>query len=74
MKSDALLNRRVVFKLHGMEPLDATILKQDETGYWIRGDTLATLLDEQKCSLPENDVRYLEFTRIEWLRARRKKS
>jgi hypothetical protein len=37
MKRERLLNRRVVFKLHGMDPLDATILKQDETGYWIRG-------------------------------------
>lgn len=74
MKRDPLLNRRVVFKLHGMDPLDATILKQDETGYWIRGGTLASRLDESNCALPESDVRYLEFSRIEWLRAPRQRS
>jgi len=71
MKRDPLLNRRVIFKLHGMDPLDSTILKQDETGYWIRGGTLAPHLDHANCSLPESDVRYLEFNRIEWLRAAR---
>jgi hypothetical protein len=71
MKRAVLLNRRVVFKLHGMEPLDATVLRQDETGYWIRGGTLAGQLDESNCSRPESDVRYLEFSRIEWLRAAR---
>ncbi|MGA9392028.1 MAG: hypothetical protein WBV69_16475 [Candidatus Sulfotelmatobacter sp.] len=74
MKRDPLLNRRVVFKLHGMEPLDATILKQDDGGYWIRGGTLADQLDQSNCSLPENDVRYLEFSRIEWMRAPRQRS
>jgi hypothetical protein len=71
MKPVRLLNRRVIFKLHGMAPLDSTILKQDETGYWIRGGTLAPQLEQSNCSLPESDVRYLEFTRIEWLRAGR---
>ena len=71
MKRDGLLNRRVIFKLHGMDPLDSTILKQDETGYWIRGGTLAPKLAHSNCSLPESDVRYLEFSRIEWLRATR---
>jgi hypothetical protein len=74
MKPAPLLNRRVIFKLHGMDPLDSTILKQDETGYWIRGGTLAGQLDQSNCSLPDNDVRYLEFTRIEWLRAARQRS
>jgi hypothetical protein len=74
MKPVRLLNRRVVFKLHGMDPLDATVLKQDETGYWIRGGTLAGRLNESKCSLPENDVRYLEFSRIEWLRTPRQRT
>jgi hypothetical protein len=74
MKLDPLLNRRVIFKLHGMDPLDSTILKRDETGYWIRGGTLPPKLDRTNCSLPENDVRYLEFTRIEWLRAPRQRS
>jgi len=26
---ERLVNRRVIFKLHGMGPLDATVLKQD---------------------------------------------
>ena len=73
MKHERLLNRRVIFKLHGMDPLDATVLKQDETGYWIRGGTLAGQLDQSNCSLPESDVRYLEFSRIEWLRAPRQR-
>jgi hypothetical protein len=71
MKRERLLNRRVIFKLHGMDPLDSTILKQDETGYWIRGGALAPQLEQSNCSLPESDVRYLEFSRIEWLRAAR---
>jgi hypothetical protein len=71
MRPAPLLNRRVIFKLHGLDPLDSTILKQDATGYWIRGGTLAPQLDQSNCSLPDNDVRYLEFTRIEWLRATR---
>jgi len=71
MKRKPLLNCRVIFKLHGMDPLDSTILKQDETGYWIRGGTLAPQLVPTNCSQPESDVRYLEFTRIEWLRAAR---
>jgi hypothetical protein len=74
MKLDPLLNRRVIFKLHGMEPLDSTILERDETGYWIRGGTLAPQLDQSICALPDNEVRYLEFTRIEWLRAARKRA
>jgi hypothetical protein len=71
MKLVRLVNRRVVFKLRGMDPLDATVLKQDEGGYWIRGGTLAGQLDRTNCSMPESDVRYLEFGRIEWLRAAR---
>jgi hypothetical protein len=73
MKPDPLLNRRVIFKLRGMDPLDSTILKQDATGYWVRGGTLYPQLDQSNCSLPENDVRFLEFTRIEWLRATRQR-
>ena len=74
MKREGLLNRLVIFKLHGMNPLDSTVLKQDETGYWIRGGTLAPRLEQSNCSRPESDVRYLEFTRIEWLRAARQRS
>jgi hypothetical protein len=74
MKRDVLLNRRVIFKLHGMDPLDSTILKRDDGGYWIRGGTLASHLGQSNCSVPDNDVRYLEFTRIEWLRATRQRS
>jgi hypothetical protein len=74
MKLDPMLNRRVIFKLHGMDPLDSTILKKDATGYWIRGGSLPPFLGNANCSLPENDVRYLEFTRIEWVRAPRRRS
>jgi hypothetical protein len=70
MRPDPLLNRRAIFKLHGMDPLHSTILKQDATGYWISGGILAPQLDPSNCS-QDNDVRYLEFTRIEWLRASR---
>jgi len=73
MKREGLLNRRIIFKLRGMDPLDATILKQDEGGYWVRGGTLFSHLDPSNCSLPDNDVRYLEFARIEWLRAPRER-
>jgi hypothetical protein len=71
MKRGCLLNRRVVLKLRGMDPLDATILKEDETGYWVRGATLAGQFEQTNCSVPESDVRYLDFTRIEWVRALR---
>jgi hypothetical protein len=71
MKRTVMSNRRVVFKLHGMEPLDATVLRQDDTGYWIRGGTLTGRLDQPNCAVPESDVRYLEFSKIEWLRAAR---
>jgi hypothetical protein len=74
MTRTSLANRRVVFKLHGQEPLSATVLKQDETGYWIRGAELAGVLDQPNCSVPESDVRYLEFSRIEWLRTLRRGS
>ncbi len=67
------MNRRVIFKLRGMDPLDSTVLKQDEGGYWIRGGTLAGHLPQANCSLPESDVRYLEFSRVEWVRATRKR-
>ena len=74
MKLAPLLNRRVIIKLHGMDPLDSTILEQDATGYWIRGGTLAPQLDPSNCSVLDNEVRYLEFTRIQWLRATRKRT
>jgi hypothetical protein len=72
MTRTVLQNRRVVFKLHGMDPLDATVLRQDETGYWIRGGTLVGQLDQSNCSVQDSDVRYLEFSRIEWLRTPRR--
>jgi hypothetical protein len=72
MKPAPLLNCRVIFKLRGMDPLHSTILKQDATGYWIRGGTLTPQLDPSNCS-QDNDVRFLEFTRIEWLRAARQR-
>lgn len=73
MKPASLLNRRVIFKLHGMNPFASTVLQNDETGYWIRGALLPNL-DQSNCSMPESDVRHLEFTRIQWLRLPRDRS
>jgi hypothetical protein len=70
MKIDPLINRRVIFKLRGHDTtMDATILRYDENGYWIRGGTLANYLTENPVSEPSNDVRYLEFVKIEWSKA-----
>ena len=74
MKRGCLLNRLVVFKLRGMDPLDATILKEDETGYWVRSAALAGHIDQTTCSVPESDVRYLEFSGIEWVHATRRRA
>jgi hypothetical protein len=63
------LNRPVIFNLHGIDPLETTILKQHGTGDWIRGGTLALPLDQFNCSRLGCDVRYFESTRINWLRA-----
>ena len=70
IKLDPLTNQRVIFKLRGlMSTMDATILSYDENGYWIRGGSLAAYLTDADVSDPQNDVRYLEIGRIEWLRA-----
>ena len=70
MKLDPLINRRVVFKVIGHDmTFDATILRYDATGYWIRGGTLAGFLSQTPVSDPSNDLRYIEFAQIEWLRA-----
>jgi hypothetical protein len=74
MKRTSLVNRRVVFKLRGLEPLDATVLRQDDAGYWIRGGALIAQMDQSNCALPESDVRYLEFSKIEWLRTARQRA
>jgi hypothetical protein len=59
MKLDPLLNRRVIFKLHGMDPLDSTILKQDEPGYWIRGGILPAHFEQSTCPHTRDNVRDL---------------
>jgi len=70
VKLDPLINRRVVFKLFGHDvTLDVTIPRYDANGYWIRGGTVAGFLSQTSVSDPLNDVRYLEFAKIEWLRA-----
>ena len=70
MKLDPLINRRVIFKLRGHDlTMDTTILSYDANGYWIRGGTLAQFLSENAVSEPSNDVRYLEFAKIEWFKA-----
>jgi hypothetical protein len=68
MQLDPLLNQRVVFKIHGHDTImDATILRFDANGYWIRGGTLAEFLSQSPVSEPSNDVRYIETNRIQWL-------
>jgi hypothetical protein len=70
IKLDPLLNRRVIFKLRGLEAtMDATILSYDATGYWIRGGTLVAYLAKGDLSDTKSNVRYLEISRIEWLQA-----
>jgi len=70
MKLDPLINRRVIFKLRGHDTtMDATILRYDENGYWVKGGTLTEFLSDSGVSEPSNDVRYLEFAKIEWFKA-----
>jgi hypothetical protein len=64
IKLDPLINRLVIFKLRGQEPMEATIIGFDDSGYWIRGGALALFL-----SGSENEVCYLEFSKIESFRA-----
>ena len=64
IKLDPLINRRVIFKLYDQEPMEATVLSFDDTGYWIRGGTLAHFLSGSK-----EQVCFLEFRRIQWLQA-----
>jgi hypothetical protein len=67
---DPLINRRVIFKLHGQESaMDATILSYDANGYWIQGGTLADYLTNASLSNLESDIRYLEISKIEWIKA-----
>jgi hypothetical protein len=49
--------------------MDATIISYDTTGYWIRGGTLVDYLSKADLSDAKSDVRYLEFSKIRWLRA-----
>ena len=70
MNLDPLINRRVIFKLHGHDAtMDATILRYDENGYRIKGGTLTEFLNASGVSELSNDVRYLEFAKIEWFKA-----
>jgi hypothetical protein len=70
MRLDPLINRRVIFKLRGHDtPMDATILRYDENGYWTKGGTFAEFLSDSSVSEQSNDVRYLEFAKIEWFKA-----
>lgn len=67
-KLDPLVGKRVIFKLHS-EPstMDATILGYDDSGYWIKGGTLAEHLQREDLSDSQCDVRYLEIGKIHWL-------
>lgn len=64
IRLDPLVNQRVIFKLHGQhDPMESTILGFDDTGYWIKGGPLVDYLSSAEM---EGDVRFLEFSKIEW--------
>jgi hypothetical protein len=68
IKLDPLVNQRVIFKLRTeSSTMDATILGFDDTGYWVKGGTLAEHLKKADVSDSVSDVRYLEIRQIEWL-------
>jgi hypothetical protein len=64
---DPLTNRRVIFKLHGHEPMETTNLSYDDTGYWIKGGTLGRFVGKNNSS--DGDVQFLEFNKIQWFKA-----
>jgi hypothetical protein len=49
--------------------MDATILSFDNSGYWIKGGNLAAFLTNSGMSQTASDISYVEFTKIEWLKA-----
>jgi hypothetical protein len=70
IKLDPPVNRRVIFKLCGQDlPMDGAILGHDDSGYWVRGGTLAEHLKSADSERPDSTVQFLEFGRLEWLQA-----
>jgi len=69
MKLDPLINRRVIFKLYGQAPMESTILGHDDTGWWIKGGTLAAYLRAADAEEADDAVQFLELTRVEWFHA-----
>lgn len=68
LRLDPLLKRRVNFKLRRQESvMDATVLRSDATGYWIKGGSLADFLAQTDNPSPHPDVHFLAFAKIEWL-------
>lgn len=64
MKLDPLVNQLVRFKLHECaDTYEATILAFDETGYWVRGGSLCSYLNNE-ASRGDADTAFIEFRRI----------
>jgi len=68
--SERIKHRRVIFKLCGQDlPMDGAILGHDDSGYWVKGGTLAEHLKSADSERPDSTVQFLEFGRLEWLQA-----
>jgi hypothetical protein len=66
LQLDPLVNRRVILKLYGEPPMHATLVGYDDTGYWLKGGTLAEHLKTAVSGGTDDVVQFLELTRIEW--------
>jgi hypothetical protein len=59
-------NPRVIFKLFGQAPMQATLLHRNRGGFWIQGGKLAEFLGGCDCSGVEVDVCFVSANRVEW--------
>lgn len=62
-------NARVVFKLFGQPPMQATLLSRNRGGFWIQGGKLAEFLGGCDYSGVEVDVCFLSANKVEWYKA-----
>jgi hypothetical protein len=62
-------NARVVFKLFGQAPMQATLLSRNRAGFWIQGGKLAEFLGGCDYSGVEVDVCFLSANKVEWYKA-----
>jgi hypothetical protein len=59
-------NARVIFKLFGQAPMQATLLHRNRGGFWIQGGKLAQFLGGCDYSGVEVDVCFLSANKVEW--------